>query len=195
MPARAEHIVDAAEAIARESGMPAVSVRAVAARAAVGIGTLRHYFPRQRDLHDAVADRLLRQELSDLRIADRDRPTAERLSECLAQFLPPSQDEVGHLVAWLRMYAAAVDPQAAPGVERTVATLDAGGRRMVRGWLETLDAEGVLTWPGDHDELVTLLLSVVSGLCLILVTPDTTLTVDRAHALLAESVRRLGLTR
>ena len=51
---RRGQIVDAAVAIARVEGLPGLSVRRVATAADVGASTLRHYFPTQRELHEAV---------------------------------------------------------------------------------------------------------------------------------------------
>lgn len=51
-----EAIRRAALALLQEEGQEAVSVRRVAERAGVGMGTLRYYFPRREDLTEACFD-------------------------------------------------------------------------------------------------------------------------------------------
>ncbi|WP_338888609.1 TetR/AcrR family transcriptional regulator [Rhodococcus sovatensis] len=54
---RRESILAAASSIADSDGLDAVTVRATADKAGVGVGTLRHYFPTQKELFDAIVAR------------------------------------------------------------------------------------------------------------------------------------------
>ena len=85
-----DEIIAAAIRLAEGSqpGQANLSVRAVAKEAGVGASTLRHYFPTQADLHEAVALRSIDTVINDFSIADSSRAPADRLYECCAQFLP-----------------------------------------------------------------------------------------------------------
>ena len=55
---RREEIVDAVLAVAAETGVPAVSIASVAARAGVSPGRVQHYFASKQDLLEAAFDRV-----------------------------------------------------------------------------------------------------------------------------------------
>lgn len=189
MTARATQIAEVAEQLARELGMSAVTVRAVAERAGVGVGTLRHHYPRQRDLHDAVVHRLLRAELEDADVDDTTRPLVDRLTDRVAQLIPPlgRDDAQVQLVAWFGLYTTAVGPDARPGAARFLALAETHTLLMMREWLGRAVAEGAIE-ADDVADAATLLLAVASGLCLALLTPESDLTVEQAHRLLRRSV-------
>ncbi|QTV79795.1 TetR/AcrR family transcriptional regulator [Microbacterium sp. NIBRBAC000506063] len=85
---RRKQILAAARELAATGGLAAVSVRSVATRAGIGASTLRHYFPTQQELHDAVLGATFDANLRDLRIAETAVSAEDRLVECLWQFLP-----------------------------------------------------------------------------------------------------------
>ncbi|QEM48227.1 TetR/AcrR family transcriptional regulator [Mycolicibacterium grossiae] len=82
-------ILDAACDIAKAGDGTRVSVRAVAARAGVGLGTLRHHFPTQGELLNAVLASIYQEALPDERIRDSSAPPKDRLLECLRHILAP----------------------------------------------------------------------------------------------------------
>src|SRR5699024_3225475 len=83
-------IIAAAVRLAERSdpGQANLSVRAVAAEAGVDASTLRHYFPTQSGLHEAVALRSIDTVISDSSITDSSIDPGQRLVQCRAQFLP-----------------------------------------------------------------------------------------------------------
>lgn len=86
-----ERILAAAAGIIGEDGVTArLSVRAVAARAEVSTGSLRHHFPTQQVLRDEVMSRVYDWMLPDIRIDDTTVPPRDRLVYCLRQVLDMS---------------------------------------------------------------------------------------------------------
>ncbi|MBX7448928.1 TetR/AcrR family transcriptional regulator [Mycolicibacterium sp. 3033] len=64
-----------------------LSVRAVAARAGVSIGSLRHFFPTQQELIDTVVAALYDLDIPDDPMQDKTVAAAERLVACLQLLL------------------------------------------------------------------------------------------------------------
>ncbi|WP_114907437.1 TetR/AcrR family transcriptional regulator [Ornithinimicrobium murale] len=184
---RREQIVQAAQELLAEGGLRALSVRSTAARAGIGASTLRHYFPTQQALFDTVMSVSFNAHLDDLRIADRQVPAADRLSECLAQFLPPSDAETAQLLDWLSMYSAALGPRRTDQATRALTSLTALGRQRVAAWLAVLQEQGELRHP-NVDRHVTLLLAHLDGLCLALLVPDSGFTLADALEQLRELI-------
>lgn len=181
---RRGQILEAAGQILAEGGLAALSVRSVAARAGIGASTLRHYFPSQRALYDEVVSRTFDSQLSDLQIRDQTLPASQRLAQCLEQFLPPTSEQVIQLEGWLALYASAVGPDRTELGSRLLATFAHRARHRVDVWLEALEAEGALRH-GDRVLYATILLALVDGLCLELLTPDSTTSLDDARRALA----------
>lgn len=71
---RRDDIVQAAVALAAESGMEAVQIAQVAARAGIAAGTVYRYFPAKSDLVAALIGFIADRELSAIRRAARDAP-------------------------------------------------------------------------------------------------------------------------
>lgn len=193
---RRRQIVDAAHEVARTEGVGALSVRGVAERAGIGASTLRHYFPTQRTLYDAVMGELFDSQVEELRIADPRVDPYVRLTECVAQFLPATQDRVkAPLQAWLSIYSAALGPEGTEAQRMMVSALEASAYRRVEGWLAVLDREGALR-EGDRARQVITLLALVDGLCLALLVPDGPVGLVEARGALDEGagalVRRPG---
>lgn len=177
-------------AVAAESGVAAMTVRAVAARAGIGASTLRHHFPTQHELHHAVVGRSFHAQLDDRRIRDSTVSAAERLSECLAQFLPADDTQIRQLDGWLALYASALGPAGTESGARLLASLQQHARDRVEGWLDVLDAEGSLR-PGGRVRHATTLLAMIDGLCLDLLAARSLTTVTEARAILLEVITRL----
>lgn len=180
---RRQQILDAASAIVSEHGIVALSVRGVAARAGIGASTLRHYFPSQRDLYDAVVGQAFHAQLDDMRITDRAVPPSRRLIECAAQFLPRDGTRSAELEGWFALYASGVGPERTEQGSRLLATLTRHARNRVEQWLATLQEEEALKG-GEIARHATLLLTMVDGLSLGILTPDSGVTVPGARELL-----------
>ena len=80
-------ILDAATSIMEEDNGQHLTVRAVAARAGVGMGTLRHHFPTQRVLLDAVLASMYESAMPDDRIHDTTLPARQRLIDNLGRLV------------------------------------------------------------------------------------------------------------
>ena len=196
-PDRREQILDAAGALVAEGGFAAASVRAVASRAGIGASTMRYWFPTQEALSAAVAQRMLSSQLDDARIDDASVPAAERLVECLDQFLPTAEGpEVGprgpvtQAETWFALVASAVGPAVTPIGQALYAGMLDTSRARVEGWLQRLAHEGALS-TAEVPVAVLALLTRIDGLVLGLVLPGSTLDLATARAILARDVEHL----
>ena len=139
---RREEIIEAARSIMAEAGIEAMSVRNVAARAGIGASTLRYYFPSHQDLLDAVATDAMIGMLQDCQIHDQNLPPNERLIECLAQFLPISDEQHASLETLVATYASCFDHGKLVGNQH-LRTFVAQGAEQIARWLTILQSEGV----------------------------------------------------
>ena len=176
-----------------EPGQANLSVRAVAAEAGVGASTLRHYFPTQSELHEAVALRSIDTVISYLSITDSSIDPGQRLFQCCAQFLPTHERRELQLELWFSMHLHALGPEKA-AVSRRL--LEHGHRvtyDCLHRWLNTLAAEGHLD-PSETAPAATALFTTIDGIALhSIITPET-MTVDAAHEQLTWTIGRiLGL--
>ncbi|ANY06154.1 TetR/AcrR family transcriptional regulator [Pseudonocardia sp. HH130630-07] len=171
MDGRRQEIVDAARVILAEDPDSTLAVRTVAARVGIGPSTLRHYFPTQRALHEALVIADLDIALSDLRIHDRSVPAETRLRECLAQILPPRRplDEV-RSQRWLQRVNTVFGPGGSAEVRRAWTAFDTTILDAVAGWLGVLAAEGVVP-PGSEQRGARFLKTVIDGLAVARILP------------------------
>lgn len=158
-----ELILDAALKLASTEGLGALSVRSVAAAAGVGATTLRHYFPSQALLHQAVVSRSVSRSLNDLHIRDTTRPPVPRLYECLLQFLPEPQEQDLALNGWFELQTLALGSSANEGVREMLRTGHGESCDTVRRWLRVLTEEGH-TPTDDVDALSRRFVALVNGL-------------------------------
>ena len=187
-----DEIIAAAIRLAERSdpGQANLSVRAVAAEAGVGASTLRHYFPTQSELHEAVALRSIDTVISDFSITDASIDPGQRLFQCCAQFLPTHERREIQLELWFSMHLHALGPEKA-AVSRRL--LEHGHRvtydRLHR-WLNALAAEGHLD-PAEAAPAATALFTTIDGIALhSIITPET-MTVNAAHDQLRWTIGRL----
>lgn len=196
-----ERILEAACGIARRSGLRAVTVRAVATTTGVGMGTLRHHFPSQGGLHVAVLERMLGEDIDESRLQEPSLTPAERLTACLQQFLP---EEPWRQQMWFDMHRAGTGPEASGATREHLAGVTRRRRTLVEAWLTRLVDDGArlrarertsrfrpAADPLDVTEAALMLTSVVSGLCLDVLTEGSGVTVDQARSLLARVVEDL----
>lgn len=184
---RRAEILRAAQEIAVAEGVSGLSVRAVASRAGIGASTLRHYFPTQHHLFDAVLGQVLNAQLEDLRISDTSVPPAVRLTECMQQFLPADDASVPQLEGWLAGYAAAFGPGRSEQGRAVLATLSRHARDRVSQWLAVVDVEGMLR-PPSTEQAATILVATVNGLSLELITPETPINLETARQALTHVI-------
>lgn len=186
---RRQQILKAASTIVAERGIGALSVRNVAAAAGLGASTLRHYFSSQKALYDAFLGDAFHSQLSDLRIEDSRVEPAERLTECIVQFLPLDDMRKAELEGWFFLYYSGIGPERTEQGARLLATLIRHARDRVERWLISLQSEGALQDDSVSDH-ATLLLSLVDGLSLQIVTPDSGITIPVARHILGIAVAR-----
>lgn len=189
---RRAQILSAAQQLLEQQGFASLSVRAVAQAAGVGASTLRHYFPSQEDLQEAVLTQSLLGGLQDCRIAERELPAVDRLSECLEQFLPPNEDSLFLLEGLPAMYALAYGTRHASQSARGVRLMTRVSRERIEGWLDILGAERPLRYP-KHAQAAAVLQALVLGLCLELLGEQPGLQLSEARAALRDAVERLIL--
>lgn len=156
-----------------------LSVRAVATRAQVSVGSLRHHFPTQRALRDAALQSIYDVVIPSAPIDDASVPADERLLASLRTIL----DTGGHGSQARATLASLVETFVA--VEQTEQLRDAyfavmeEGLRRIEGWLTTLAAEGELA-PDSVAERAHFLGTVLNGLTMqrALPSPDNALALE-----------------
>lgn len=170
--------------------MDGVTVRAVAAAAGVGMGTLRHYFPTQRELHVAVVQSVMQDTINDFDIRDNSQAAGDRLVRCVLQFLPESTAGRQGLDVWFGLYRHGLEPGGS-GVARGFLEVAArSSYDRITGWLEQLADEGAVE-PHRIGESVLLLSALVSGACLEIITPGSAMSIEAARSMLTRATRAL----
>ena len=179
-------IISAATGILLEGAESGPSVRAVAARAQVGVGTLRHHFPTQRALLDAALDSIYSDALPDERIQDSSVPAVERLLECMGNLLTPVGSPEQARELWRHVFRTFVDtdPQRGGPAYDAVTRYS---RQRVESWLAVLAAEGALA-SGDHGLRARYLLTVADGLAIDRVLPGEGLSDSDVSVILRVAV-------
>ncbi|WP_309132716.1 TetR/AcrR family transcriptional regulator [Brevibacterium sp.] len=179
---RRDDIIQAAMRLAAQSapGSANLSVRAVAREAGIGPSTLRHYFPTQADLHEAVVRSSLDMAIRDFSIADSSLDPADRLYECCAQFLPSHEHRDMQLELWFSMHLNALGPEKRALTHRLLEYGHDLTYDYLHRWLGILAEEGHIS-PAEVDPSSTALFTMIDGLSLhAIVTPER-MTVDAVH--------------
>ncbi|MBX9470388.1 TetR/AcrR family transcriptional regulator [Microcella sp.] len=153
-------ILSAAAAMLADNPAATLSVRAVAERAGVSTGSLRHFFPTQRDLIDAVVAAITAiQPTEELESAlhDTTRPAVDRLVDLLRGALRDTIGDDSARERWRSALAASeptrTDDQAAPTL-----ALERLALRRIAGWVTTLHAEAA-----DESDAGALLFDAETG--------------------------------
>lgn len=158
-----EKILIAAATMLGEDPTTRLSVRAVAARAGVSTGSLRHFFPTQQALIDTVIAGIYDLDIPDDPMHDTTSAPGDRLVACLQLLL--SQVGTGERARahWCALHDAYVaSPPSADATHTFLALERLTVHRIVR-WLDTLRDEGALT-SGDLEVQARFLSTVVNGL-------------------------------
>lgn len=173
-----DRILWAATTMLGEGPGAILSVRAVAARAEVSTGSLRHHFPTQRKLMDAALGVVYDVLLPEDSIHDSSLPARERLVACLQRLLAPAGEEIDSRDAWRRAFESYVAVEPTQAARDEFLAIDREIRRRLEYCLRVLQGEGAIP-AGDNSARVQLLLSVVNGLSIAQVMPTD---VPRAQA-------------
>jgi AcrR family transcriptional regulator len=156
-------ILIAAATMLGEDPTARLSVRAVAARAGVSTGSLRHFFPTQQALIDTVVAGMQTLDLPEDPIADTSRGPAERLQACLRMLLAAvgaGEEARRHWTSLHNAYVASPPPEDSTHVFLALERLAVD---RVQRWLAALQEEGVIG-AGDLESPARFLLTVVNGL-------------------------------
>lgn len=165
-----DKILHAAMVMFGEDPGSRLSVRAVAARAGVSTGSLRHHFPTQRALQETVLTRVYDLVIPDDRIHDVAVPARERLVDCLRRVLGPAQTGQEARSAFMNMAESFIQPEPTADTRAAYLAIERESERRVEYWLTVLTKEGAVA-EGDLGQQARFLLTVVNGLSLERVMP------------------------
>lgn len=162
-PGTRDKILIAAATMLGEDPTARLSVRAVAARAQVSTGSLRHFFPTQRSLLDTVVAGIYDVDLPDDPIDDHARTPSERLIAGLRLMLAHVGAGDRARQHWGALYEAYVASTPSDDEAATYLALERMGRHRIERWLATLIEEGAIP-AGEVEQRARFLTTVVSGL-------------------------------
>lgn len=165
-----EKILIAAATMLGEDPTARLSVRAVAARAGVSTGSLRHFFPTQQELLDTVMAGLYDIEFPEDPIQDTTKAAGERLVACLRMALSHSGTGKKARDMWTSVHEAYVQSQPSAGATETYLALERVGHRRIEKWLMILTEEGSIP-VGDNEQRARFLGTVLTGLSVERVLP------------------------
>ena len=176
-PGTRDRILIAAATMLGENPTVRLSVRAVADRAQVSTGSLRHFFPTQRALIDTVVAGLSEVDIPDDPINDHALTPEERLIACLRLILAQvgvgekAREQLGAL------YTAYVATTPSDDEAATYLALARMGRHRIERWLDVLVDEGAIP-AGGVDRRAGFLATVTSGILLERALPGEMMRVD-----------------
>lgn len=164
--ARREEIAEAVWSVIVEEGVAAVSVRSVAARAEIAVGSLRHVFPTRDELVEFSAELMILRTTERLRsLPASDDPVRYALDVCTA-LLPLDADSRAEVMVNLALIAEA------PAIPRLAEIRD-DAHRQLRELCRTLVGFLRGTGPEAVDDIATdRLHALVDGLALHLLTTE-----------------------
>lgn len=158
-----DRILRAAMQMFGEDRSVRLSVRAVAARAGVSMGSLRYHFPTQQQLREEVLSRVYDLVFPDDGIHDTTLPARDRLIGCLQHVLSQLGTGARAREANRTALEALLVPEPAEEARRFYAANAVETRRRVEYWLTVLAKEGALP-EDDIARRTSFLLTVVNGL-------------------------------
>lgn len=154
------------------------------------MGTLRHYFPNQKSLHEALILRLVDDETQDFEIHDSALPAADRLERCVLQFVPTSGEKAHLLDVWFGKYRVGLDPTGAPFARAFLETSTLRSRERIGQWLAVLAAEGHLE-QSDVRPRTLELSALIAGVCLEMITPGSPMSLEDATGIVRRAARAI----
>lgn len=158
-----DRILIAAATMLGEDPTARLSVRAVAARAGVSTGSLRHFFPTQRELVETVVAGLYDIEIPDDPIYDTERNPAERLVACLRLLLSEFGTGDRAREQWRAMYESYIASGPSEEESAVYLALERLGLRRIERWLTVLIDEGAIP-AGKAERRARFLTTVLNGL-------------------------------
>lgn len=162
-----ERILAAAADIIAEDGVTAkLSVRAIAARVGVSTGSLRHHFPTQQELRDAVMGRVYDWLVPGADIHNTAIPARDRLVECLRQVLASAGIGAEAREAMTTVTTSFISAEQTEQVRETYLAIQRDAQRRIEDWLHILGEEGGLPTADDVPRLARFLGTVLDGVAL-----------------------------
>ncbi|AOS62422.1 TetR/AcrR family transcriptional regulator [Actinoalloteichus hymeniacidonis] len=140
-----------------------LSVRAVASRAGVSMGSLRYHFPTQRELQDEVLTRIYDLVIKDDQIHDTSVPARDRLVGRLRQVLAPAGVGAQAREATRKVFEDFLLPESTEEQRAAYLAVGREAQRRVEYWLTVLVSEGALA-AGDNTKRARFLITLVNGL-------------------------------
>lgn len=162
-PGTRDKILIAAATMLGENPTARLSVRAVAARAQVSTGSLRHFFPTQRALFDTVIAGIYDVEIPDDPIDDHTLTPTERLIACLRLILMKAGVGDRARRQWGALYEAYVASTPSDDEASAYLALERMGRHRIERWLTTLSEEGAIP-AGEVEQRARFLVTVINGI-------------------------------
>ena len=147
-----------------------LSVRAVAAAAGVSVGTLRHFFPTQRQLRNAVFSELFAKVYPDGDLYDRSLPARERLLARLQQRLATGGTVEQTIQIWNDTFKEVVGPDSSETARIEFAERGRHTIELISHWLKVLIDEGSMP-DGNVEQRAQFLLTVSTGILIDRVLP------------------------
>jgi AcrR family transcriptional regulator len=180
---RREKILTSACHIADHEGLESVTVRAVADKADVAIGTLRHYFPTQKDLFDAIVERRVDAIIDDSVVLDPSATLDARIASMVGQYLPAELDDATSLRLWFTSYSTALGPAPSTAALQLLTAAARRSHEHMRRWFRHFADEGLLEAETVEDA-VGIAIALTVGVTLEALTPGSPMTVPHGRTLL-----------
>lgn len=165
-----DKILVAAATMIGEDPTARLSVRAVAARAGVSTGSLRHFFPTQRELLETVIAGMYEIEIPDDAIHDTERTPADRLLGALRQMLAAIGTGEQAREHWRATYSTYLTSAPTADDTSTYLALERLGLHHIERWLRVLIDEGAIPG-GNVERRARFLGTLVNGLFVERVLP------------------------
>lgn len=153
-----------------EGAGAALSVRAVAERARVSTGSLRHHFPTQRALMDAMLKVVFDLVLPEAAFRDTSIPPRDRLLGCVQGLLVPPDSARNPREAWLTVHERYIAQEPTQAMRAEYQAMQREVTRRVEVCLNVLVEEGALA-AGDTTRRARFLLTLANGVAVEQVLP------------------------
>lgn len=180
-----EQLAEAVWATVREHGISAVSVRTVAARAGVAVGSLRHVFPTRSELLRFSAELTVRRATERVMAVPRDGAPITVAQAMLEELLPLDEDRRTEMDVNVALIAEA------PALPEIVPIRDEAARGIRRLCRVVVN---MLGWPAGAgaDQQATRLHIMVNGLALHLLSAPEGAEVTWARDLLRRELEQVS---
>jgi len=181
---RRERVTSAVLAVADSQGLDRVTVREVAARAEVSIGTVQHYFPTKDAMLVAAFEEVVRRIRARIEAITLSAQTRGNVLSVLQELLPLDDERATEVRVQLAFNARAMTDPDLAAVQRTIlAELHAGLAHVLASLPGTTEA--------DAGTAAHVLVATADGLALHAVTTDGWLSATEQQRALGRAVASL----